>query len=134
MPGRPRCSSQAEWSLAHLALASLLQGDTQRGRELFAESLPQALAAHDLRSLDACLHGLAGVAAARGDAERAAQLWGAGERLRESLGSQPGPPQLALEDRYLSGARAALGDRFGPLEAAGRDLSLEDAVALGAAE
>jgi hypothetical protein len=31
-------------------------------------------------------------------------------------------------------ARAALGDRFSPLEAAGRGLTLEDAVALAAAE
>jgi predicted ATPase/class 3 adenylate cyclase len=127
-------SRQAEWSLAHLALASLLQGDTERSRELFSESLPQAMAVHDQRALDACLHGLAGVAAAGGDAERAAKLWGAAERLRESLGSRPTPPQRALEDQYLSGARLALGDRFGPLEAAGRELSLEDAVALAATE
>jgi predicted ATPase/class 3 adenylate cyclase len=125
-------SRQAEWSLAHLALASLLQGDMERSRELFAESLPQAFEGRDQRALDACLHGLAGVAAATGDAEQAARLWGAAERLRESLGNQPGPPQLALEEQYLAGARAALGDRFGPLEAAGRGLTLEDAVALAA--
>jgi predicted ATPase/class 3 adenylate cyclase len=125
-------SRQAEWSLAHLALALLLQGETERSREFFAESLPQALAIHDQRALDVCLHGLAGVAAATGDPEKGARLWGAAERLRESLGNQPGPPQLAVEEQYLSGARAALGDRFGALEAAGHELSLEDAVALAA--
>jgi predicted ATPase len=123
-------SRQAEWSLAQLALASLLQGDTERSRELFAESLPQAFQGRDMRALDVCVHGLAGLAAAAGDADRAARLWGAGECLRESLGNQPSPPQLALEERYLAGARVALGDRFAPLEAEGRALSLEHTVAL----
>ena len=127
-------SRQAEWSLAHLALASLLQGDTDRSRELFAESLPQAFQGRDMRALDVCVHGLAGLAAAAGDAERAARLWGAAERLRELLGTQPSPPQLALQERYLVGARDALGERFNSLEAEGRELSLEDVVALAATE
>jgi hypothetical protein len=127
-------SRQAEWSLAQLALASLLQGDTERSRELSAESLPQALQGRDMRALDVCVHGLAGLAAATGDAERAARIWGAAERLRESLGNQPSPPQLALQDRYLAVARVALGERFAPLEAEGRALSLEDAVALAATD
>ena len=127
-------SRQAVWSLAHLALASLLDGDTERSRELFAESLPQAFEGHDQRAVDACLHGLAGVAGVAGDAERAARLWGAAERVRESLGNQPGPPQLAVEARFLARARSVLGDRFSQLEAAGRELSLEDAVALAITE
>jgi predicted ATPase len=127
-------SRQAEWSLAQLALASLLKGDTERSRELFAESLPQAFQGRDMRALDVCVHGLAGLAAAAGDAERAARLWGAAERLRESLGNQQSPPQLALEERYLGDARVALGDRFAPLEAEGRELSLEDTVALAATD
>jgi predicted ATPase/class 3 adenylate cyclase len=123
-------SRQAEWSLAHLALASLLEGDTERSEKLFAESLPQAFEVRDQRALEVCLHGLAGVVAAGGDSERAARLWGAAERVRESLGSQPSPPQLAVDERYLAGARETLGDRFGPLEKSGRELSVEDAVAL----
>jgi hypothetical protein len=127
-------SRQAVWSLAHLALASLLDGDPERSRELFAESLPQAFEGHDQRAVDACLHGLAGVAGVAGDAERAARLWGAAERVRESLGNQPGPPQLAVQERFLARARSVLGDRFSQLEAAGRELSLEDAVALAITE
>jgi predicted ATPase/Tfp pilus assembly protein PilF len=123
-------SRQAEWSLAHLALASLLQGDTKRSSHLFAESLPHAFEARDKRALDVCLYGLAGVAAAAGDAERAARLWGAAERLRESLGDEPGPSQLALQGRYLAGAHVTLGDRYGPLEAEGRALTLGAAVTL----
>jgi len=127
-------SRQAEWALAHLALASLLQGDTERSRDLFAESIPHAFQAQDKRSLEVSLRGVAGLAAAAGDVERAARLWGAAERLRESLGNQPGPPQLALQGGYLAGAHAALGDRFGPFEAEGRGLSLADAVALAGIE
>ena len=126
-------SRQAEWSLAQLALASLLHGDADRSRGLFAQSLPQALEGRDKRALDVCLHGLAGVAAAAGDVERAARLWGAAERLRESLGNQAGPAQRELQEQYLSAARVALGDRFGSLEAEGSELSLEDAVTLALA-
>jgi hypothetical protein len=123
-------SRQAEWSLAHLALASLLQGDPERSRDLFAESLPHAFEARDKRALDVCFHGLAGVAAAAGDAERAARLWGAAERLRESLGDEPGPSQRSVQDQYLAAAQAALGQRFRSLEAEGHELTLEDAVVL----
>jgi hypothetical protein len=40
------------------------------------------------------LEDLAGVAAQRGDFERAARLWGAAEALRETIGA-PLPPNLA---------------------------------------
>ena len=123
-------SRQAEWSLAHLALASLLQGDTNRSRELFAESLPQAWEARDRRSLDVCFHGLAGLAADAGDAECAARLWGAAESVRETLGDDPSPFQQSLEEAYLASARAALGDRYDAVVAEGHALALEDAVVL----
>jgi hypothetical protein len=72
------------------------------------------------------------VAAAAGDAEGSARLSGGAERLRESLGSQPGPTGAAVAEQYLSLAREVLGERFAALEAEGRNLSLEDAVALAA--
>ena len=123
-------SRQADWSLAHLALAALLEGDTKRSRDLFAESLPHVFEARDKRALEVCFHGLAGLAAAVGEAERAARLWGVAEGLRESLGDDPGPSQRAVQGRYLAAAQAALGARFASLEAEGRALTLEDAVAL----
>ncbi len=127
-------SRQADWSLAHLALASLLQGDTQRSRDLFAESLPHVFEARDKRALEVCFYGLAGLAAAAADAERAARLWGVAEGLRESLGDDPGPSQRSVQGQYLATAQAALGARFASLEAEGRALTLEDAVALAGVE
>ena len=127
-------SRQAGWSLAHLAFASLLEGDSKRGRQLFAESLPKSFEAHDTAALGVCLHGIAALSAEAGDAERSARLWGAAGHLRESLGAQPPPYEQALEEQYLAGARLALGDAFPRLEAEGRALGLEDAVALATVE
>jgi hypothetical protein len=87
-----------------------------------------------MAALGTCLHGLSALAADAGNDERSARLWGAGERLRESQGGRPRPPERALEEQYLAGPRAALGDRFALLEAEGRQLSLDDAVALASAE
>ena len=67
---------------------------------------------------------------AAGEAERAARLWGVAEVLRERLGDDPGPSQRSVQGQYLAPAQAALGARFASLEAEGRALALEDAVAL----
>ena len=92
--------------------------------------MPHVFEARDKRALEVCFYGLAGLAAAAADAERAARLWGVAERLRESLGDDPGPSQRSVYGHYLGTAQAALGTRFASLEAEGRALTLEDAVAL----
>jgi len=78
---------------------------------------------------------LAGVAGSRGDAERAARLWGAAEALREVIGA-PVPPNLApYHDAVVAAARAHTDDAtWATAWAAGRALPLEDAVTEAFAE
>jgi non-specific serine/threonine protein kinase len=65
------------------------------------------------------------------DAARAAQIFGAAEALRESIGS-PRPPQWgAVVDSILAEVRTALGaDAFANALAAGKHLTLDQALAL----
>jgi hypothetical protein len=71
------------------------------------------------------------VAARLGAWERAAQLAGAAEALRETIGYELEPTDRAFRDRYLTEVRAALGETA--LEATmaeGRAMTLEEAVRL----
>ena len=54
------------------------------------------------------LDGLACVTGARGEAERAARLFGAAETLREAVGYQQAPREFALREPYLLAARSRL--------------------------
>ena len=56
------------------------------------------------------LDGVASVAAARGQAERAARLHGAAATLRERLGAQVAPWERPAHEREVAAVRAALGD------------------------
>ena len=77
-----------------------------------------------------CLAGLGSVAALNEEPERAARLWGAAERLRQSLGCRPAPAARATYERAQALARAQLGDEaFAAAWAAGPALTLEQAIA-----
>jgi hypothetical protein len=61
-------------------------------------------------------------------------LFGAAEALRQALGVPIHPPYVPEYERAVGALRAALGDsEFGAAWAAGRALSLEQAVALAGA-
>jgi hypothetical protein len=73
----------------------------------------------------------AGVLAAEGHADRAARLWGASDRLLESVGGALSPEIKGIRDRYIEPVKASLG--VGPFEVAhaeGRAMSPVEAVAL----
>jgi predicted ATPase/class 3 adenylate cyclase len=78
------------------------------------------------------LEGLSGATAALGDSLRAAHLWGAGERLREEIGSPLPPQEQRDHDRDVAAARAALEDNaaFDRAWQEGRALTLDQAIAL----
>ena len=76
-----------------------------------------------------CLAGLAAVGLRDGQPEHAARLLGAAA-WREVIGSPPPPSQRAEYNRLRMVARASLDEAtFATMWAAGRALSLEDAVA-----
>ncbi len=76
------------------------------------------------------LLGLACVAEARGEAERAARLFGACEALPEAMGITPEPWESALQEPYLAAARSRLDEAaWQKAWTDGRAMTLEDAVA-----
>jgi non-specific serine/threonine protein kinase len=112
------------------------QGDSLQAAALFEESLKLFAELGNKMGIAECLEGLAGVAA--GDrtstrrelrAERAAQLFGAAEALREAATTPLPPYRRADVDRDLAAARAQLDDAaFDAAWEAGRAMTMERAV------
>ena len=76
------------------------------------------------------LVGLAGVAAALGQPARAAQLLGAAEAIRESIGRSLTPVERTVFDRYAATIRAQLDDAtFAVRWAEGQQMTLDQAKA-----
>jgi hypothetical protein len=66
---------------------------------------------------------------ARRDLARAARLWGASDRLLESVGSPLQPENAMLRDRYIASAKVSLGDdAFQAALFEGRAMSLNEAI------
>jgi non-specific serine/threonine protein kinase len=109
----------------------LSQGAYERATALLEEALllSRDIGTRELLALG--LESLAWVAAASGQSRRAARLCGAAEALREVLGVPLSPAQRTGHDQAVQAMRATLGEEaFAAAWAAGRALSLEQAVAL----
>lgn len=117
-------------SLGHVACE---QRDFARAGALYRDALDHYRAMPNPEALAWCLEGVAIVAAAAGDHERAARLAGAVTGLRATAGIGPAaewPPFT----RAREGARLALGAaRFGVAEDAGDALTPEGAITEGLA-
>ncbi|MGH8933089.1 MAG: ATP-binding protein, partial [Egibacteraceae bacterium] len=97
-------------TFAHLGFVLELQGDLQRAEAMHREGLRLAGQLGDPRACALAAEGLAGVAAAVGNPERAALLLGWALAARDSAGA-PLPPAERLDvDRIEAAARRALGD------------------------
>jgi hypothetical protein len=120
--------------LNSLSKVALVQGDLPRAADLCWESVAPC---QDTGSQDLIvdnLETLAALAAQHGRPVEAARLWGAAEGQRERLGLILPPMDRALQDRQITAARAAVRtDDFAAEWAAGRALSLDEALALAEA-
>jgi predicted ATPase/transcriptional regulator with XRE-family HTH domain len=100
------------WSLAMtltvLGHVSLADADHTRAQALLAEAASQFADTGNLMFVPWCLEGLAGVAAARGDNQRAAELDGARDALRAQIGVLHPPLHPAAYARTLATVRAGL--------------------------
>jgi non-specific serine/threonine protein kinase len=115
--------------LGTLAGAARGRGDLDQAQALAAESLRVLRDLGARRELAESLEVVAGVAIARGQAERAVVLFSAAEVLRESAGSLLPPAERALHERDLAAARGALSDAaFAAARSQGRMMGLEQAV------
>jgi tetratricopeptide (TPR) repeat protein len=113
-------------SLADLELSD---GNLEQAEDLFrfalksSRNMPyQAVAAH-------CILGLATVAGARGEAEKAGRLWSAGERLADRLGMRVDRSSQALYDHVLGGLDTHAEKQFASARNAAAALTIDEAMA-----
>ncbi len=121
-------------ALSHLGEVAAMQQDWARARMLYEESLSEAQEASDRLETPSCLEGLAGIVAAGGallpSVLWAAQLWGAAESLRETMGAPLPPAQRATYAERVTAARSSIGRRiFSAYWAQGRTMTPEQALA-----
>jgi hypothetical protein len=116
-------------ALGHRGHAALRQEDLAVAAGSFRESIAVAQTAGYARAILGAVAGLAGVALAVGQPERAARLLGATEVAQKVIGSGRIAHALHAE-RIVSATRAALGELvFGQIFTASRALTLEEAIA-----
>ena len=128
--------SQAQVTEA-LGLVALEQGDLLQAAAFFRKSVGLCLDVGSLELFCYCVVGLAGVALAEGNLERAAQLLGAAEGLRERAGLGVWPVRSELEERQTTMVREGYAARSEELQAArdsGRALDLEMTTELALAD
>lgn len=122
-------------ALLGLASATHRHGDDARAKQLFAEGLNASMQVGLRSEAVECLEGLAGVAAAQDEPERAVRLFGAVDALRQVF---RGALARAWRGNYgtdLALARAQLDEeRFNALWQQGRAMNLADAIQYALAE
>jgi len=88
----------------------MCRGDIERAIVTAREGLRLSHESVDRRSLMWCLVELGVAMAVRKQFTRAARLWGASERIGESIGSRPPTPLRDIRDLHLPTVRQSLGD------------------------
>ncbi len=121
-------------SLSQLGDVAAVQRDWAAARVLYEESLTLATEMGDKLVTVSCLEGLAGVAATERarpvNAPWAAQLWGAAEALRDTMGAPIPPVERATYERRVAAARSSIGmQRFSAYWVQGRTMTPEQALA-----
>lgn len=122
-----------KWNLANaiLTLGNVLraQGDYPAAYPLYQESLQIYRDLGDRRSLAYLLESIGGLLSLQGEAVRALRLAGAAATLRERLNTPLSPAEQSQLDQALEPARQALGPNVANVWQAGRDVTLEAAIA-----
>jgi non-specific serine/threonine protein kinase len=115
---------------ANLGNVARDRGDHARALSCYREALALGKAHGDKRILAIAVDGAAGVAMARGQAERAGRLFGAAAALREEAGIPVDAPLLRAWERGMAATRTAVGEAaFAAALATGRAVPLEASVA-----
>jgi hypothetical protein len=116
-------------SVVHnLGYVAIAEGDQARATALLRQSLKLCQARGEQRGMAECLVGFACLAAATGQHERAARLFGAADAAFESLGSELSPSNRLDQRRGLDLARDGNEAAFASAYAAGQALSFDGAV------
>jgi predicted ATPase/DNA-binding SARP family transcriptional activator/DNA-binding CsgD family transcriptional regulator len=115
-------------SWINLGLAALGQGDHEQSKSSFEEALVLSRKLGKKPTVINALEGMATLAGALGEDDRAARLQGAAETAREATGIALPPAERALHESHLSAVRPRLGARWEEMLAEGRAMSLEEAT------
>jgi hypothetical protein len=108
---------------------ALLQDHLGKAAQIFRESLAPAWDLGLNREVQGALEGFACVAGAKGDAERAAQLWGAAQALHETKNIPRDTDFLAEADARISAVRSGMGEEaWEEVSRKGRAITLDEAV------
>jgi predicted ATPase len=114
-----------------LAAAALLDGRSTEAHQLLSSIVDDVVGSGDLELLAATLELAAGVAAQRGNGQRAARLAGAAEAVRDAAGIPITGFDAALLERFLAPARTATDQHaWNASLCAGRALTHNEAAAL----
>jgi predicted ATPase/DNA-binding SARP family transcriptional activator len=117
--------------LGWLGTVATRQGDLVHAAASYDEMLEWIRHTDSPSAAAGVLEGLAGLAGAKGDPERAALMLGAAAAARRSAGVPLSPGERVDVDRTVASAREALGERgFARALARGEALPLREAVAL----
>jgi predicted ATPase/DNA-binding SARP family transcriptional activator/DNA-binding CsgD family transcriptional regulator len=115
--------------LCNLGWMALLQDDLGRAADLYRESLSLSWDTGMNPLVQSTSEGLACVAGARGETERAARLWGAAQALHETEGIPRDDDFLAEADARISAVRSGMGeDAWQEAWRKGRAMTLDEAV------
>lgn len=116
-------------SLANLGEVALGERDYTKAEQYYKDSLVLRQQLDDRHGNVYCLVGLAGIAQARGQSERAARLWGAVEKLQESLGMALAPTDQESLALAITTAQAQSDPALWQAAwTAGRQLTIEQAI------
>jgi len=114
--------------LERLGWAALLRGEQERAKTWYEENLrlSQELGNGliDIESVE----GWACAVGTKGEAQRAAKLFGAAQALREAVGYPQPPGERAVQEPYLLAARSRLEETWEAALAEGRAMLLEQAI------
>jgi tetratricopeptide (TPR) repeat protein len=115
--------------LCNLGWISLLQDDLGKAADLYKESLSLSRDAGLIPLVQSALEGFACLAGAKGEAERAARLWGAAQVLHETKGIPRDTDFLAEADVRISAVRSGMGEKaWEEAWRKGRAMTLDEAV------
>jgi predicted ATPase/serine/threonine protein kinase len=114
----------------NLAELAAEEGKFEEARRLCIGSLRNSQEVSDKESITATLSVFAWLGFAEGKAERAAQLLGAVEHMRETLGIAFSPRQRARHERRVAAIRGSLDQEvFAAARARGKAMTIDEAVA-----
>jgi predicted ATPase/DNA-binding CsgD family transcriptional regulator len=120
--------SRLPGTLERLGWAALLRGDQERAKTWYEENLRLSQKLGNKLIATESLEGLACAFGTKGEAERAAKLFGAAQALREAVGYPQPPSERAVQEPYLVAARSRLEETWEAALAEGRAMELEEAV------